>query len=123
MKSFVSKIVIIALFLTILGGCAPRLGSDANFFGTWKDEERLPDGFASYLQWTFKRNSTFKLEGYPPLIQEGKFRVEKIEGNKVTLFLFEQKGDLPTEDRLLPLVVGNNTLTIDGQLYKPVTWF
>jgi hypothetical protein len=57
-----------------------------------------------YLEWTFDHGK-FKLDGYPPLHQEGKYRVVKEEGDKLTLELYEQQGNFGTENSQIEVVV------------------
>lgn len=73
-------------------------------------------GHAWYLEWTFHRG-TFDLKGYPPLAQEGKYRIIKVEGHKLTLELYDQKGNFGTESSQLEVVLDKKkeTLMIKGQ--------
>lgn len=84
--------------------------------GQWSYSEDLGGGFASVLTWDF-RNGHFTLEGYPPLFQEGDYRVVKSEGDIVILRLVNQSGDLPTDDREIEIILDRTaeTLMIDGQ--------
>lgn len=48
------------------------------------------------VDWTFNKGN-FKFIGYPPLKQEGKYRVAKESPDSITLELYDQKGDWGTE--------------------------
>ena len=84
--------------------------------GQWSYSQDLGDGFFSNLTWDF-RTGHFTLEGYPPLYQEGDYRVLTSDGDNVTLRLINQSGDLPSDDRDLEIVLDRSaeTLMIDGQ--------
>lgn len=73
-------------------------------------------GHSWFLEWTFNRGM-FDLKGYPPLAQEGKYRIIKTDGNKLTLELYDQKGNFGTEHSQIEVVIDKkkNTLTIKGQ--------
>ena len=72
-------------------------------------------GYAWFLEWTFE-NGNFKQRGYPPIIQEGKYRVLNDTGDKITLELYEQKGTFGEEKCELQILVDKkaNQLTISG---------
>ncbi len=69
-----------------------------------------------FLEWTFE-NGKFSLSGYPKLQQEGSYRIIKNKGGKLTLELFNQKGDLGTKNSQLEIIVdqNNDQLTIKAQ--------
>jgi hypothetical protein len=73
--------------------------------GTWHleggGENKTPRWF---LEWTFK-DGKFNLDGYPPLHQEGSYRVVKTKGDKLTLELFDQKGNFGTEKSQMEVVL------------------
>ncbi|HEX8749078.1 MAG TPA: hypothetical protein VF717_18020 [Pyrinomonadaceae bacterium] len=73
-------------------------------------------GYGWVLEWTFNRGQ-FNLKGYPPLAQEGKYRIIKAEGDKLTLELYDQKGNFGTESSQLQVVLDKkkDTLMIKGQ--------
>lgn len=85
--------------------------------GTWMiqggGENKTPRWF---LEWTFD-DGKFSLSGYPKLQQEGSYRVTKNNGNKLTLELSNQKGDLGTKTSQVEIVVdrNNDILTIKDQ--------
>lgn len=59
----------------------------------------------------------FSLHGYPPLNQEGRYRITKTEGAKLTLELYEQKGNFGTENSQIEVVIDKHKdkLKIKGQ--------
>lgn len=73
-------------------------------------------GHAWFLEWTFDKGR-FDLKGYPPLAQGGKYRIVKAEGNKLTLELYDQKGNFGTDDSRIEVVMDKkkDALTIKGQ--------
>jgi hypothetical protein len=83
--------------------------------GTWRLEGS--DGKVSwYLKWTFDMGS-FTLEGYPPLRQEGSYQITNVDGSKVMLELYDQKGNFGTEKSQIEVVLDKkkDTLMIKGQ--------
>ena len=74
------------------------------------------DGHAWFLEWTFD-HGRFLLKGYPPLAQEGKYRIIKAKGDKLTLELYDQKGNFGTENSQIELVIDKkkDALMIKGQ--------
>src|SRR5215213_3613075 len=70
-------------------------------------------GYGWYLEWTFD-NGNFKQMGYPPIIQEGKYKVLSVGDNQITLGLYEQKGTFGEEKRELQISIDKqaNQLTI-----------
>lgn len=69
-----------------------------------------------YLEWTFNRGR-FDLKGYPPLAQDGKYRIIKTDGHKLTLELYDQKGNFGTENSQIEVIIDRKkeTLMIKGQ--------
>ncbi|HEY0320233.1 MAG TPA: hypothetical protein VGC66_04615 [Pyrinomonadaceae bacterium] len=74
------------------------------------------NGHSWFLEWTFNRGR-FDLKGYPPLAQDGKYRIIKTDGDKLTLELYDQKGNFGTENSQIEVVIDKkkDTLTIKGQ--------
>ncbi len=90
--------------------------SDEEFIqGTWRLTGEN-DGHGWFLEWTFDHGK-FDLKGYPPLYQEGKYRIVKTEENKLTLELYDQKGNFGTENSQVEVVPdkSKDTLMIKGQ--------
>src|SRR5918911_5752344 len=73
-------------------------------------------GRAWFLEWTFSRGR-FDLKGYPPLAQAGKYRIIKVDGHKLTLELYDQKGNFGAETSQIDIVIDKKkeTLMIKGQ--------
>jgi major membrane immunogen (membrane-anchored lipoprotein) len=84
--------------------------------GTWRLAGQNDPQHSWYLEWTFDHGK-FRLVGYPPLQQSGNYRVLKTEGSKMALELYEQKGELGTENSQVEVVIdrGKGTLTVRGQ--------
>lgn len=82
--------------------------------GTWRTGGENA-GNSWYLEWTFD-NEKFKQLGYPPITQEGKYKVISVENNKITLELYDQKGTFGDEKRELQILIDKETkkLTISG---------
>ena len=83
--------------------------------GTWRLDGNN-DGHAWYLQWKFDRGK-FTMIGYPPIHQEGSYRITKTGPGRLTLALYDQKGTFGTEDSEIEIVVDRrkNQLKIKGQ--------
>ena len=82
--------------------------------GTWRADGEN-GGHAWFLEWTFD-NGNFKQTGYPPIIQEGKYRVLSAAGDKITLELYEQKGTFGEKPREIQISLDREAgqLTISG---------
>lgn len=82
--------------------------------GTWRVTGEN-GGRSWFLEWTFE-NGKFKQTGYPPIIQEGKYRVIGETDNKITLELYEQKGTFGDDTRRIEILIDTKTnqLTISG---------
>lgn len=96
-----------AIILLLCAGAAQtassRVKTNEDFIqGMWRltGEDH---GHAWYLEWTFHRGR-FELKGYPPLAQHGKYRIIRTDGNKLTLELYDQKGNFGTEDSQVEVV-------------------
>lgn len=105
----------IILMAVLLSACVPLDPNDQYIQGTWQAAGDLGEGHSWYLKWTFK-NGTFSVEGYPPLTQTGNYRVKSSVGSTLTVELTNQKGDWPTDDKTMVILIdkGTNTLTIDN---------
>ena len=107
---------LLPLALVALVACPFAAGENEKLMqGTW----RLTGSTGThgwFLEWTFDQGR-FNLDGYPPLHQEGKYRVLKEEGAKLTLEFYEQRGNFGTENSQLEVVVDKDkdALTIKGQ--------
>lgn len=58
-----------------------------------------------YLEWKFDEQGKFTLNGYPPVHQEGSYRIVKTKGDALTLELFDQKGTFGTDRSQIQVVV------------------
>lgn len=99
--------------------CAFAQENENFILGTWRLAGELPKtgggrSFSWFLEWTFA-DGNFVQTGYPPLRQEGKYRIVKKEDDKLTLELYEQKGTFGTEDKQIEIVVDKKKLKIDGK--------
>ena len=69
---------------------------------------------AWFLEWTFD-NGNFKQTGYPPIAQEGRYKVISSDGDQITLELYEQKGTFGAGKRTLQILIDeDDQLTISG---------
>ena len=82
--------------------------------GTWR-AEGMNGGYGWYLEWTFDGDK-FKQIGYPPIVQEGKYRVVSADADKITIELYEQKGTFGEQKREIQITLDReaNQLTISG---------
>jgi hypothetical protein len=105
------------LLLAASLACSTLLMDDNERFvqGTWTHATNQGDGHGTYLALTFSRGR-FAMQGYPPLEQRGGYRVAGSRGDTLTLDLFDQAGDLPTDDREMVIVIdrGADQLLVDG---------
>lgn len=92
--------------------------ADTDFVqGTWRAEGTDPSGRHAWFQtWNFD-NGRFKHEGYPPLYQEGSYRLLKKEKNRLTLELYDQQGTFGTENSQIEIIINrrDGILMIRGQ--------
>jgi hypothetical protein len=94
--------------------------NEAFIQGTWRAAGG--DGIrAWFLEWTFA-DGTFKQTGYPPIVQEGRYKVTSATGDRITLELYDQKGTFGAENRELQILIDKpaEQLTISGT--KGFTW-
>ena len=89
--------------------------------GVWYLSGQVTDrngqpGLSWFLEWRFDHGK-FNLSGYPPLHQEGSYRITKTEGNKLTLELYDQKGNFGTDNSEIEIIVDKekDELKIKGQ--------
>ncbi len=111
------------VFLAVGGlGSAVRAQDNAKFIeGTWRLDGQLSSGgkgprMSWFLEWTFG-GGTFLQNGYPPLRQEGRYRVVAERENAMTLELHGQRGTFGTEDRKMEIVIDREVrrLKIQGK--------
>lgn len=110
----VAAALILCSVLPIVSSSAKKTGEDF-IQGAWRLTGES-EGHAWFLEWSFY-NGRFNLKGYPPLYQEGKYRVTKRDGDKLTLELYDQKGNFGNEDRKIEVAIDKkkDTLLIDGK--------
>jgi hypothetical protein len=113
------KLFLSLLFIVLVGfSFAPARTTDSDeqqIQSTWRFEGT--NGCHSwFLEWKFEQGK-FTLKGYPPLYQEGSYRIIKTEGSKLTLELYDQKGNFGTENSRIEIVIdkGKDKLKIKGQ--------
>ncbi len=82
--------------------------------GTWR-ADGTNGGYGWYLEWTFD-GGKFKQIGYPPIIQEGKYRVVSADGDRLTIELYDQQGTFGEDRREIQIVIDRqaNQLTISN---------
>jgi len=81
--------------------------------GTWRAAGETPDRHTWFLEWTFK-DGRFKQLGYPPITQEGKYRVVKSEANRLTIELFDQDGTFGKEPQRMEISAEDGRLKIQN---------
>ena len=115
-------VTIAALVLSPFSSCVVSAQDHGTFIqGKWRLEGEHPKNESGramswFLEWTFA-DGKFLQTGYPPIKQEGKYRIVKREENKLTLELYEQKGNFGTKDKQIKIVVDreNEKLKIGNQ--------
>jgi len=111
------KLFLALFFIALVGfSSAParsKNSDDQQIQGTWRLDGNN-GGHSWFLEWTFERGK-FTLRGYPPLLQEGSYRITKTEGNKLTLELYDQKGNFGTETSQIEIIIDKDKLKIKGQ--------
>lgn len=87
---------------------------DDPLLGNWRAAGDHGNGHAWYLQWKFASGS-FEMRGYPPIYQAGKYRIVAIEDSKLTVELFDQKGNFGAEKRTVEVLLdgADGTIKID----------
>jgi hypothetical protein len=82
--------------------------------GKWRAAGET-DRHTWFLEWTFD-NGSFKQSGYPPITQDGKYKVVNVADNKITLELYDQKGTFGEEKSKVEILINPETkqLTISG---------
>lgn len=82
----------------------PRTMSDVEKYiqGTWRADGEN-DRHRWFLEWNFD-NGKFKQTGYPPIFQEGKYKIINVADGKITVELFDQKGNFGSERRTIVIV-------------------
>ena len=109
------------LVFSIACGSIMDLKSENEKFiqGKWHLAGTIGDGEenrAWYLEWGFK-NGEFTQSGYPPIKQEGKYKVIESKDNTIKLKLYKQKGTFGEEDSELKIIIDkeNKTISINNR--------
>lgn len=106
---------IILVFSVACGSIFNSKSENEKFIqGKWSLAGKIGDeseNRAWYLEWEFK-DGEFKQSGYPPIQQEGKYKVIKNKENTLTLKLFKQKGTFGEKDSELKIIIYKETGTI-----------
>lgn len=112
--------LILSLFFIALAGISSAAASapeadEKQIQGTWRIEGSN-NGHSWFLEWNFEQGK-FTLKGYPPLYQEGSYKIVNTDGNKLTIELYDQKGNFGTEKSRIEIVINKatDTLKIKGQ--------
>jgi hypothetical protein len=114
------KLFLSLLFIALVAfPCAPARATDSDekfIQALWQLQGNDGHGHSWMLEWTFM-DGKFTLHGYPPLSQEGRYRIIKTEGNKLTLELYDQKGNFGTENSQVKIIIDkrNDKLKIKDQ--------
>jgi hypothetical protein len=90
-------------------------GSDRYIQGKWRAAGQTGT-HAWFMDWTFD-NGRFKQVGYPPLQQEGKYKVvERTKNGRLILQLYDQKGTFGEKETTIEIIVDTkaNQLSIDN---------
>ena len=82
--------------------------------GNWR-ADGMNGGHRWFLEWKFDRGSFSQL-GYPPITQNGKYKVISLEGNRLKLELYDQKGTFGESKRTVEIVLEKESgqLSISG---------
>jgi hypothetical protein len=116
-KVFLCLFFVLTLCVSQISACSLMMNDEEKFIqGTWRASGDIDKTHSWFLEWAFDKGK-FKQTGYPPISQEGKYRVVKREDNKLTLELYDQKGTFGTENKQIEIVTDKekNKLKIDGK--------
>lgn len=115
MKYFLLLTVLLLSFSSFAAR-APVHPQERFLQGSWRLDGSDEKKNSWFLKWTFDMGS-FTLEGYPPMHQEGSYQILDVNGDKVTLELYDQKGTFGSEKSKIELVLDKkkDTLMIKGQ--------
>lgn len=117
-------IVIVALGAFCSGLNSPQSANDQFIQGEWRLAGEQKGGeHAWLLEWRFD-GGTFRHSGYPPIGQEGKYRILMEREDVLELELYDQNGTFGPDVSLLKIRIrrDNDTLRIDDRPgFKRVT--
>ena len=116
MKRFFPLALMVALLASLLASARSPKTNEEIIQGTWRLTGQNDPRHSWYLEWTFDQGK-FTLQGYPPLAQQGKYKIVKNDDNKMTLELYEQSGNFGTENSQIEITINKkkDTLIIKGQ--------
>src|SRR3989338_8781829 len=57
--------------------------------GSWEKSGQLENDFGWYINYTFKRNNTVVIEGYPPLYETKEYKILEQDGNTFVVEICE----------------------------------
>lgn len=87
--------------------------SESNIEGTWRAAGDHGNGHTWYLQWKFV-DGEFEMQGYPPILQKGKYRIAEQTEGKISLVLFDQSGNFGAAERTIEVTLApDGTIKID----------
>lgn len=116
MKLFLSFFIIALISFSSAPARNPITDANEKLIqGTWRLEGNN-NGHSWFLEWTFEQGK-FTLKGYPPLYQEGSYKIVQTDGQKLTVELYDQKGNFGTEKSQIEIVLkkDKDKLKIKGQ--------
>jgi hypothetical protein len=87
--------------------------TEASLQGTWRTAGETPDRHTWFLEWTFK-DGRFKQVGYPPITQEGRYRIVESSSNSLMIELYDQDGTFGKEPQQIEITASSNRLTIQN---------
>jgi hypothetical protein len=94
-------------------GSSKKPPDDDPLTGTWRAAGDHGNGHTWYLQWKFA-DGEFEMQGYPPILQKGKYQIAGSSDGKFSLVLFDQSGNFGAEERTVEVAFGpDGTLKID----------
>ena len=79
--------------------------ASASLEGTWRAAGDHGNGHTWYMQWKFAAGE-FEMQGYPPILQKGRYRIEETSDEKLTIVLFGQSGNFGSEERTIEVIFG-----------------
>ena len=107
------------ILLSSFVACVPTGSSKDFLIGAWFRSETISAGFTSFVRWEFRADETFLQTGYPPLTQQGRYRILESDNDLLKIRLFEQSGTFGTDDRDLMVQINRarNEITLAGTVF------
>ena len=117
MKILAALILFVAVSCS--GGLLDTQSENEKFIqGKWHLSGNVPgdEDISWFLEWEFD-DGQFTQNGYPPILQKGKYKVIDDKKDNLTLKLYKQKGTWGEEDSELKVFINrkDGTLTIQGK--------